>query len=409
MHSIIRLKNGLKLIHKENPSPISHFGVLVNAGTRDERPDKMGLAHFVEHTIFKGTEKRKAYQINKRLEDVGGELSASTSKEETYFHASFLSQDYERALELLSDIFFHATFPEKELEKEKQVIAEEIEYYNDTPSELIFDDFETLFFAGHPLAANILGNKKSLRHLHRCDILDFIKQQYGIGTIVLASVGQIGLKKLVALCERYFGQEPVTEITRVRTPFTHFVPTQKRVKKEITQTQLMVGTLAYSLQEEEKKNAFALLNNLLGGQGMNTRLYREIREKHGWAYSVESNYSSFSDCGLFTVYVGCDHERSEACVEAIFKELDKLKRDRLGTMQLHYAKKQFIGQTAIANETKLNEMLTIGRTALFSDEVNTMEEYFASIDRLTSDDLLTVANEIFDREKFSQLTFEKRG
>ena len=407
MHSIIRLKNGLKLIHKENRSPISHFGILVNAGTRDELPEKMGLAHFVEHTIFKGTEKRKAYQITKRLEDVGGELNASTSKEETYFHASFLSQDYERAIELLADIFFHATFPEKELEKEKQVIAEEIEYYNDTPSELIFDDFETLLFAGHPLSANILGNKKTLRHLHRTDILEFIKQQYGVGTVVLSSVGQISLKKLVALCERHFGQESVAEISRCRTPFTQLTPTQKTVRKNLTQTQLMVGTLAYSLQEE-KRNAFTLLNNLLGGQGMNTRLNREIREKHGWAYSVESNYSPFSDCGLFTVYVGCDQENTDACIEAIFKELDKVKKNKLGTMQLHYAKKQLIGQNAIANESKLNEMLTIGRTALFSDEVETMEEYFENIERLTADDLLTVANEIFDRERFSMLAFEKR-
>ena len=404
-HNIIKLKNGLRLIHKEVDSPISHFGVLVNAGTRDESLEQMGLAHFVEHTIFKGTEKRNAFRVISRMEAVGGDLNASTSKEETYFHTSFLSADYPRAVELLSDIFFHAVFPEKELEKEKTVVLEEINYYKDSPSELIFDDFEDLVFAGHPLGKNILGTKQSVKKMKRQAILDFIARNYTLNNIVLASVGRIPTAKLVRLCERYFGCEAVVDCPRARIPFTDFKPTTLRVKKKTTQTNVMLGLPAYSIQND-KRVPFLLLNNLLGGQGMNTRLNMSVREKKGLAYSIESNYTSFSDTGLFAIYFGCDNHNTDLCLDLIKKELQKLRDQKLGAMQLYYAKKQFVGQLALSNEGKLNEMLALGHTALFFDEVDTIEESIAEIEAVTAEQILDVANEILLPDQFSTLIFE---
>lgn len=404
---IITLQNGIKLIHQEINSPIAHFGILVNAGTRDETENKMGLAHFVEHTIFKGTKKRKGYQILKRLENVGGELNACTSKEETYFHASFLSQDYPRVIELLSDIFFNSTFPEKELEKEKDVILEEINYYKDTPSEFIFDEFENVLFDKHPLAMNILGTKKSVKNMDRVDILDFMKTQYTPEHIVLSSVGQIDTLRLQKLSERYFAAHDFLSGTRDRQPFTAYKPQTVCKHKSISQSHVMLGNVAYSIQDD-RKNPFLLLTNLLGGQGMSTRLNMAIREKRGLAYSVEANFVPFSDTGLFSIYIGCDHEMIDKCIELTYKELDNLATQKLGTLQLHYAKKQLIGQMAISSESKLNEMLTNGRSALFFDEADTLEEAIRKVETITADEVLAVANEIFQREQFSTLIYSGR-
>ncbi len=404
-HNIIRLKNGLRLVHKETNSAISHFGVLVSAGTRDESLNQMGLAHFVEHTIFKGTEKRNAFRIISRMEAVGGDLNASTSKEETYFHTSFLSADYPRAIELLSDIFFHSTFPEKELEKEKTVVLEEINYYKDSPSELIFDDFEDLVFEGHDLGKNILGTKRSVKKLKRQDILEFIAQNYTLENVVLASVGNISTGKLLRLCEHYFGEECVPTIRRERTPFTQYVPKSRSVKKSTQQTNVMLGLPAYSIKDD-KRVPFLLLNNLMGGQGMNTRLNMSVREKKGLVYSIESNYTSFSDTGLFAIYFGCENHNKNRALDIIYKEISKVREQKLGTMQLFYAKKQFVGQLALSNETKLNEMLALGHTSLFFDEVDTMEESLAEIESVTAEQILEVANEILLPDQFSTLVFE---
>lgn len=403
---ILLLKNGIKLIHKEINSPISHFGILVNAGTRDEDENKMGIAHFVEHTIFKGTRKRSAHQVIRRLEDVGGELNASTSKEETYFHASFLSADYPRAVELLADILFHSTFPEQELEKEKDVVIEEINYYKDTPSELIIDDFESMVYQGHPMGRNILGTRKDVKHFKREDILSFIRRNYARNNIVLASAGNISEKQLLRLCERYFTDEQLVESPSPRYAFDNYQPQHQRVNKHSNQSHIMIGTPAYAITRNER-TAFQLLTNLLGGQGMNTRLNMAIRENKGLAYSVEAVYSPFSDTGLFTIYIGCEHDTIEQCVNLSNKEFKKLCQNKLGTMQLHYAKKQFIGQIAIANEAKLNEMISLGRTALFFDEVESTEESIARLEALTADELLHVANETLIPDQMSTLIFGK--
>lgn len=404
-HDIVRLRNGLRLIHKETDSPISHFGVLVNAGTRDESSAQMGLAHFVEHTIFKGTEKRNAYRVISRMEAVGGDLNASTSKEETYFHTSFLSKEYSRAVELLSDIFFHATFPEKELEKEKTVVLEEINYYQDSPAELIFDDFEDMVFSGHPLGKNILGTKKSVMKMTRQGILDFIRQNYTLDNIVLASVGNISLKRLVSLCEKHFGGYDIANTPRPRTKFEDYKPTTRLIHKKNAQTNVILGNIAYSIKED-KRAPFLLMTNMLGGQGQNTRLNMSVREKKGLAYAIEANYTPFSDIGLFSVYFGCDPHNREHCVDLIFQELKKMREQKLGTMQLYYAKQQFIGQLNLSYEPKLNEMLSIGHTALFFDEVDTIEESLDEIRDITAEEIIEVANEVLRPDAFSMLTFE---
>lgn len=403
---IIYLNNQIKLIHNQIKSPISHLGVLVNAGTRDEAENASGIAHFVEHTIFKGTTHRKGYQVIRRMEDVGGDLNASTSKEETWFHSSFLSVDYQRAIDLLSDIFFHATFLVKELEKEKDVVYEEIKYYRDTPSELIFDEIEEQVFQGHPLGRAVLGSKKSVKNIQREDILSFIGQNYANPHIVISSVGDISSKKLLKLCNRYFGGHTINNSERQRIPFTNYQPREVVKHKNTNQTHLVLAVPAYSLYDDQR-HIFMLLTNLLGGQGMNTRLNMTIREKLGLAYTVEANYTPYSDTGLFSIYAGCDNGHWQRCVDLSFKELDKIKNTKLGTVQLHNVRKQFLGQLAVAQEAKLHEMLSIGRSALFYDQVDTTEDVIAQIESVTAEQIMDVANQLFIKDHFSTLIYTK--
>lgn len=404
-HRVIRLRNGLRLLHIPTASPISHFGILIDAGTRDEPGQHPGLAHFVEHTIFKGTEKRNAYRVINRMESVGGDLNASTSKEETDFYASFLSPDYPRAVELLADIFFHAKFPQKELEKEKTVIFEEINYYNDSPSELIFDDFESLVFCQHDMGKNILGTKESVQKIHREDIMAFTAENYTLENVVLASVGNIATEKLLRLCEKHFGDGRIKEGTRQRVPFRDYRPQTRNVRKNTSQTNVLTGTLAYDIRHP-KRIPFMLLNNILGGQGQNTRLNMSVREKKGLAYTVESYFNPFSDCGLFSVYFGCDAHERDHCLHIVMREIEKLKQNKLGSMQLYYAKKQYIGQLALAQESKLNELLAAGHLALFYDEVGDMNENIQTLEAITAEELCDTANEIFDFSRFSTLIFD---
>ncbi len=404
-HPIHILSNGLRLIINPSQSPISHFGILINAGTRDEPFDKGGLAHFVEHTIFKGTQKRNARQILARLENVGGEMNASTSKEETHFYASFLTSDTPRALELMADIITQSTFPKEEIAKEKDVVLEEIKYYEDTPTELIFDHFETMVFKNHPLGRNILGTQKEVKKLKREDILNFTQQLYQTENMVLSYCGSMNPKKVMALCERYFASVGCQATPTMRAPFEGYTPETLRVKKRIHQGHLITGNIGYPIGHPRRPHLL-LLTNLLGGQGSNTRLNLSIREKHGYAYHVEANSTPFTDSGLFSIYVGCHFDSIQKCLELIQKELKKINTTALGTLQLHYAKKQFLGQLAISNESKINEMFALGRSALFFKEVETLEESIAEFEKITANELLEVANEIFDFDRFSTLIYQ---
>lgn len=396
--------NGIRLIHQGTDSPVGHLGIVVNAGSRDELPGEHGIAHFIEHCTFKGTKNRKAYHILSRMEDVGGELNAFTTKEETALYATFLSDYYARAAELLSDILFNSIFPEKELKLEKEVVVEEINSYNDSPSELIFDDFDELIFDGHPIARNILGTYESVRGFNRDNIFGFIERNYHTDQMVLSSVGNIPFKNLVTLLDRYFGSAPRRDRDFSRAPVSGYVPGVHEVEKDTFQTHCILGNVAYD-SAHPKRIVMILLNNLLGGQGMNSRLNLALRERKGLAYNVESSYTAYSDTGLFNVYFGTDNDNYERALQIVYKEFESIRKNKLGTLQLTRAKKQLIGQLAIAGENREDLMLTIGKSYLFYNRVDPMPVVFEKIEAITSDQILEVANEILDPDRMSRLIY----
>jgi len=403
-YNYARLSNGIRIIHRETTGNVAHCGVAINAGSRDELPEENGLAHFIEHIIFKGTKTRKAFHILSRLENVGGDLNAYTAKEETFIYASFLSDYYERTLELFADILFNSTFPEKEIKKEKDVVLDEINSYKDSPSELIFDEFEELLFKGHPIGGSILGTPETVKNFNREAIQRFMKRNYLTGRMVISSVGNIKTADLVRLAGKYFGSAEVITTKVNRDVFDKYVPEMKTDLKSNFQVHCVLGNLAYDLASE-KRTALALLNNILGGPGMNTRLNLNIRERYGYCYNIESHYQPFSDTGYFNIYIGTDNGYLDKSIQLIFKELKMLRDNALGTLQLHRAKQQIIGQLAISLESRVSEMISTGKSHLFFDEVDTFETIRNKIEKLTAADLLDVANEIFIPDRFSRLTY----
>ena len=360
------LKNGLKIIHQQVDGKAAWCGLIIGVGSRDERPEEEGIAHFIEHVIFKGTEKRKAFHILSRIEDVGGELNAYTTKEDTCIYASFLARDYERALELFADIVFHSVFPEKEIEKEKEVVIDEINSYKDSPGELIFDDFEELIYPDYPIGRNILGSEKAVKGLRRDDIIDFVKRNYRPGRMVISSVGDIPFDKLVRLIERYFGDIPGDPAVLVRERPGIYLPRQKVIDMDTYQNHCIIGNVAYDYTED-KRLAFSLLVNILGGTGMNSRLNLNIREKYGLAYNIEASYTPYSDTGIFTIYFGCDAGDLDKCLRLCRKEMAALGEELLGYNQLRKAKNQMIGQITLASENYENMMLSSGKSFLIYD------------------------------------------
>ncbi len=324
------LKNGIKVIHRKVEGNVSHCGLMVNTGSRDELPDENGMAHFIEHLIFKGTKKRKAYHVLSRIENVGGDLNAYTTKEETCIYASFLSPYYEQTLELFADVAFSSIFPQKEIEKEKDVIIDEINSYNDSPAELIFDDFEELIFRDHPLGSNILGSISSVEGFKRRDVFRFLKRNYSTQQMVIASVGNIEFDRLINFIEKYFGQIRNADNKLKRLPFTDYEPQKKIDKKESYLTHAIVGNLAYP-RNHPKKMPLILITNLLGGPALNSRLNLTIREKYGYAYNIEANYQPYSDTGIFGIYIGSDKNHIDKSLVLVEKEFRKLKEERLGT------------------------------------------------------------------------------
>lgn len=400
------LPNGIRVIHKQVNSPVAHVGLFVNMGSRDEMENEHGLAHFIEHVIFKGTKKRKAYHVLSRLENIGGELNAYTTKEETVIHATFLKEHYARALELFNDIVFHATFPAKELEKEKSVIVDEINSYLDSPSELIFDEFDELVFANDPLGRGTLGTPESVYRFDEKAVRSFLKRGYRTDQMVIASVGNVNLKKLKAMIDRYFGEELGTDgAVGKRNPFSGYYPQCVESAKSNYQTHVMMGNVAYAAKDENRIG-LVLLSNLLGGPGMNARLHLSLRERHGYTYNVETNYSTYADTGLFSIYLGTDDKYLKKCIDLTHKELRLLREKGLGTLQLHKAKQQILGQVAIGQENNQNQMLGLGKSVLFRDDVHTWREIAAQINGLTASQLLQIANEVLDEKDFSYLIYK---
>jgi len=408
-YQVHQLKNGIRIVHQQlddaNNGQVAHLGLIIDTGSRDELAHQNGLAHFIEHVIFKGTEKRKAYHILSRLEDIGGELNAFTSKEETVIQAAFLSQHYARSLELFADIVFHSIFPEKELKKEQEVVIDEINSYKDSPSEQIFDDFDCLLFPDHPLGKNILGTKKLVKTFNRESVKEFIAQNYNTDKMVISSVGAIEFPKLVKLFVKYFGDETENVSTAIRETVNGYIPVEQIKKRRLFQAHCMIGNRAYGLKDD-KRTAFSLLNNYLGGPGLNSRLNLAIREKYGFTYNLESNYIPFTDVGNFSVYMGTDKNYLDRSIELVHKELNMLRDKKLGPQQLQKAKQQFVGQIAISEESNAVKMHNNGRSLLSYGRISTLEEVHKKIHQVTAEDMLEVANEIFDPNQMSMLVFK---
>ena len=399
------LKNGIRIIHQEANSPVSHFGVLINTGSRDEEADEQGIAHFIEHVIFKGTTSRKAFHILNRIEDVGGELNAYTTKEETAVYSTFLSEYYQRSMELISDILINSTFPAKELEREKEVVVEEINSYKDSPSELIFDEFEEILYDGHPIARNILGTPELLKTFKKKHILKFMEENYHTDQIVLSSVGNISMAKFIRLAEKYFGQIPEKNRVKARSNVFKYTPETRIVQKDTFQAHCIVGNLAPDIFSP-KRMQMVLLNNILGGQSMNSRLNMALRERNGMAYNVESSYTGYFDTGEFSVYFGTDKENLDQAIRLVKKEFKKIKEIPMGIVQLSRAKKQLIGQLAISSENREDLMLSIGKSYLFFNRVDSLELIFQKIEKVTNFEIMEIANEIFDDSQSSTLIYQ---
>lgn len=399
------LKNGLKIIHQYVPNKAAYCGLIINVGSRDEQEEEVGIAHFIEHVIFKGTGKRKAYHILSRLEDVGGELNAYTTKEDTCIYASFLPKDYERTLELFADIVFDSVFPEKEIEKEKEVVIDEINSYKDSPGELIFDDFEEFIYRGEPIGRNILGKEEKVRQFTREQILKFVRRHYKPQRMVISSVGDISFEKLLRLIEKYFGHIEGDESRAVRVRPGLYVPSCKEIVKDTFQNHCIIGNIAYDYKEE-KRLPLSLLVDLLGGSGMNSRLNLNIREKHGLAYNIEAAYTPYSDTGIFTVYFGCDAEDLEKCLKLCKREMEMLYNEPLRNGQLRKTKTQTIGQLLLSAENYENTMLSIGKSFLAYEKVDTIEAICEKIEKIDALLLQEVAHEVFDVSRQSVLIYK---
>ena len=398
------LQNGIRIIHREIPGTVSHCGLMVNTGSRDESEKENGIAHLIEHMIFKGTNKRKAHHILSRIENVGGELNAFTTKEETCVYASFLSPYYGQSLELFADVAFRSTFPEKEIIKEKDVIIDEINSYNDSPSELIFDDFEDLIFHGHSLGRNILGSIENIKIIDRKDVFRFIKSKYSTEELVIASVGQIKFPKLIAIVEKYFENIANSKAKINRLPFNNYQPRNLSVPKESYLSHCMVGNTAYG-RTSPNKLPLLLITNLLGGPALNSRLSMQIREKYGYAYTVEAMYQPYSDTGVFNIYIGADSKHVQKSIAIAHREMNKLRKSNLGTLQLLRAKRQIIGQLAISSESYLNEMLGIAKVYLHKPRVKSINDIIEDVENITTKQILEVSNEIFEPSQLSTLIY----
>lgn len=419
MYHYHTLTNGIRIVFRPTTSIVTHAGVFIGVGSRHEQGAEEGIAHFIEHSIFKGTEHRRSYHIRNRIDGVGGELDAFTTKEETCVYASALSEHLERCLELFSDILFHSTFPEHEIEKEKDVVIEEINLYRDSPSELIYDEFEERYFGTHPLAHNILGTKKNVRRFSSTMLSQYIHRHYTPDRMVIAVVGNVEFKRLIHLCEKYFGiesggilsgKEEMQMEHRLETASNSQFsilnsPFNDTVHKHTHQVHMLVGGQAPTLYDTQK-TAFTLLNNILGGPAMNSRLNVAVREKEGFCYTIESQYVPFTDAGLFYIYAGVDKDSSERAVHLILDQLRQLREVPLTPQQLHAAQVQFIGQMAITNDSGLNEMQSIGKAHLYFDHVDTLEEMNRDILALTPAELQEVAGQLLNEDNLSYLFYK---
>jgi predicted Zn-dependent peptidase len=405
-YELYEFPNGIRLIHKQvQNTKIAHCGFVLDIGSRDEKLHQLGLAHFWEHMAFKGTKKRKTHHILSAIDSLGGELNAYTTKEKICFYVSVLDQHFEKAIDVLTDITFHSIFPEKEIEKEKGVILEEMAMYLDDPTDAILDQFDEVIFGNHPLGKNILGTTESVSSFTQNDFFAFLKDHVVNQRVIFSSVSALPFKKVIALAQKYFINIALTSQTKLqRDVFTNYIPKKIQVPKSITQAHCLMGNVAYSLYDP-KRLSFFLLNNLLGGTGMNSRLNMTLREKHGLVYSIESSYNSYIDTGIFSVYFGAEKNTIEKAMQLVYKELTKLCNEKLGVMQLHKAKQQMMGQLAMSEESNMGFMLMMAKSILDTNRIESLNEIFAHIESITAENLLEIANEIFTKDKISELVY----
>ena len=407
-YNTITLPNGLRVIHLHSQSPVVYCGYEVCAGTRDERNGEEGIAHFCEHVTFKGTEHRTAMQILNRLESVGGELNAFTNKEDTVYYSAILKEHFPRAVDLLTDIVFFSTYPQHEINKEVEVICDEIESYNDSPAELIYDDFESAVFAGHPLGHNILGSEEMLKGYTTEDALRFTRRYYRPENTVFFVSGDVDFKRVVALVKKATASfpeaQPLIDVLPAAV-LPDYEPQTIRHDRGTHQAHVMVGNRAYSVHDKRRMPLY-LLNNILGGPGMNARLNISLRERNALVYTVESSMVCYSDTGLWTTYFGCDPKDVDKCLRFVRSELDKVMQRPLSANQLRMAKHQIKGQIGVACDNRESFALDFGKTFLHYGWKKNVESLMEDIDRITAEEIQQVAQEIFAEDRLTTLIYE---
>lgn len=396
--------NGLRIIHLPTHSSVSYCGFGVNCGTRDEASGEFGMAHFVEHMLFKGTEKRRSWHILNRMESVGGELNAFTTKEETMVYSIFPERHIERAVELLSDLVCNSQFPEGEMEKELDVILDEINSYKDNPSELIYDEFENHLFEGHQIGHYILGDEEQLELFTPEWGLRFLQTQYQPANMVFFSMGATDFKKIVRLLDKYMESRPALSNPHQRVKPENYTPFGITRKMETFQSHAVIGSRAFAMHDD-RRPALVLLNNILGGPGMNSRLNLMLRERHGYVYNVESAYTAYTDTGVFSIYFGTDPKNMDKCLNLVHKELRRFCDQSLTSLQLHSAKKQLMGQMEVGTDNFENTALAMAKSFLHFNTFHSMDEAKEMIEAVTTSQMLEVANEVFEEKNLSRLIF----
>lgn len=414
------LDNGLRIIHLPSDSKVVYCGYQINAGTRNEDPGEEGLAHFCEHVTFKGTERRKAWHILNCLESVGGDLNAYTNKEGTVYYSAILKEHIARAVDLLTDIVFHSVYPQAEIDKEIEVICDEIESYNDSPAELIYDEFENIIFKGSPLGHNILGTAEQVRSFKTEDALRFTRKLYQPDNAIFFAYGDIDFKKLVRLLKKSFlseerrvksekfnSPEAQTQFNIQHLTFNtqHSFEGQTIVMQKNThQAHVMIGTRAYDVNDSRRMPLY-LLNNMLGGPGMNAKLNLALREHNGLVYTVESTMVAYGDTGVWSIYFGCDEHDVKRCLRLVRKELDKFMQKPLSEAQLKAAKKQIKGQIGVACDNRENFALDFGKSFLHYGWEKNVDRLYEQVDEITAEQIQAVAQELFDKDRLTTLIF----
>ena len=407
------LDNGLRIIHLPSDSQVVYCGYQINAGTRNEEPGEEGLAHFCEHVTFKGTERRKAWHILNCLESVGGDLNAYTNKEGTVYYSAILKEHIARAVDLLSDIVFHSVYPQAEIDKEVEVICDEIESYNDSPAELIYDEFENILFKGSPLGHNILGTAEQVRAFKTEDALRFTQKLYRPDNAIFFAYGDIDFKKLVKLVGRALADDDSVEPENYPSVGPEEHPSVGKeiagqtivMQKNTHQAHVMIGTRAYDVNDDRRMPLY-LLNNMLGGPGMNAKLNLALREHNGLVYTVESTMVAYGDTGTWSIYFGCDEHDVKRCLRLVRKELDKFMQKPLSDAQLKAAKKQIKGQIGVACDNRENFALDFGKSFLHYGWEKNVDRLYEQVDEITAAQIQAVAQELFDKDRLTTLIFK---